>query len=86
MSDEESAESTGGALAGAATGAVLGTNIAIGLAAATGGWGAVVAPQIIVCCAVIGAVKGYDNPKGNVFPAMAAIGMAGGWLGKVKRN
>jgi hypothetical protein len=84
MSDNENSKgSTGGAVVGGAAGAIMGTNIAIGVAAATGGIGAIFAPEIIGFCTYLGASRGYENPKANTYGAMGAGGTVAGWLGQI---
>lgn len=65
-----------GGAAGSFTGMVAGYTIATGITAATGGLAAPIAPLIISACGAIGGIKGGENPKGTVYPVMAAIGKA----------
>lgn len=76
--------STTGAVVGGLAGAVTGAKIALGVVAATGGLpGAIVAPQIILCCTVAGAAMGYESPKSTVFSGMSAGGTLAEWWGRI---
>ena len=70
-----------GAWVGGVSGAVTGVKIALGVTVATGGLpGAIVAPQIVLTCAGVGAYLGYESGKAAAGAGMSAAGTVADWI------